>query len=508
MIQLEDIHYRYPNTDWVLRGIDLSIAQGEYVVVSGTSGSGKSTLAYLFNGLIPHFFGGTLKGSVRVNQVHTAKSSVAHLFGDVGLVLQNADAQLFNSTVENEIAFGLESLGVPGPKIQEKVLETARMLNIEDLLDRTPTMCSGGEKRLVSIAAILCLDPGVVVLDEPFANLDWAGIKRVREVLSQIHGKGKTVIVVEQQLGAFLGDSTRCLIMDQGKIRFDGRPESALDVLISEHLVPQYPVKKRRSPQDKPPLLAARDLSCRIQGKEVLKGVSLELKMGETVALIGRNGAGKTTLVKHLNGLLRPERGEVVLLGKGIRGKTPAQISGQIGLSFQNPNDQFFKSRVEDELRVGPKMLGGPQDGWIEELCHLFDLDPLLDRSPYRLSEGQKKRVAISSILTMRPKLLVLDEPTVGQDGRFKETLARLLAVLEERGLTTLIVTHNLGFARATADRWMVMHEGGLVAQGSPHDLLKDDHLIRLGALGETEDLNMAAFLKPGEEKRLAAVRP
>ncbi|NQU13910.1 MAG: ABC transporter ATP-binding protein, partial [Desulfobacteraceae bacterium] len=182
VIRLKDIYYRYPNSDWVLKGINLSIQKGEYVVVCGASGSGKSTLAYLFNGLIPHFFGGTLRGSVTVGDVNTAESSVADLFQNVGLVLQNAEAQLFSATVEDEIAFGLESLGVPGPEIQKRILEIAELLGIEDLLDRTPTMLSGGEKRLVSIASILCLDPSVLLLDEPFANLDWAGAKRVREL--------------------------------------------------------------------------------------------------------------------------------------------------------------------------------------------------------------------------------------------------------------------------------------------------------------------------------------
>lgn len=508
MIRLKDIYYRYPNSDWVLKGINLSIQKGEYVVVCGASGSGKSTLAYLFNGLIPHFFGGTLRGSVTVGDVNTAKSSVADLFQNVGLVLQNAEAQLFSATVEDEIAFGLESLGVPGPEIQKRILEIAELLGIEDLLDRTPTMLSGGEKRLVSIASILCLDPSVLLLDEPFANLDWAGAKRVRELLRGIHRKGKTVVVVEQKIGAFLRDSSRCLVVTHGKISFDGAPQAAFEVFLDNHLLPRYPEKKKREFPDKKPVLAARDLSCRIEGKEILKDVSFELSSGETVALIGRNGAGKTTLVKHLNGLLRPAGGEVSFHGKGIKGKAPSEISAHVGLSFQNPNDQFFKSRVADELNVGPKMLGMAYDGWIKEISTLFDLGPLLDRSPYRLSEGEKKRVAISSILTMRPKLLVLDEPTTGQDGHFKETMVRLLAELCERGFTTLLVTHDLGFARAAADRWIVLHEGNLVAQGTPHDLLQNDRLIRLGALGAPEGREMEAFFDDGEEKRFAAVRP
>ncbi len=506
MIRLRDIYYRYPNTDWVLKGIDRSIEQGEYVVVCGTSGSGKSTLAYLFNGLIPHFFGGTLRGSVTVGGVNTAESSVADLFQNIGLVQQNAEAQLFNSTVENEIAFGLESLGVPGSEIQERILEIAGLLGIEDLLERTPMSLSGGEKRLVSIASVLSLDPSVVLLDEPFANLDWAGAKRVRGVLRHIHQKGKTVVVVEQKMGDFLRDSSRCLIVNQGKISFDGGVQAAFRVFLNEHLIPQYPEKKKHASRDNKPVLAVHNLLCRIEGREILKDVSFELNSGETVALIGRNGAGKTTLVKHLNGLLRPAGGEVIFDGKGVKGKAPSEISAHVGLSFQNPNDQFFKIKVADELNVGPKLLGKIDDGWVKEICSLFDLDRFMDRSPYRLSEGEKKRVAISSILTMRPKLLVIDEPTTGQDGHFKETLVYLLAELEERGFATLIVTHDLGFAQAVSDRWMILHKGNLVAQGTPNELLQNDHLIQLGALGGLEDRKVGAHFGYGEEKRFAEI--
>ncbi|UCH92692.1 MAG: ABC transporter ATP-binding protein, partial [Candidatus Aminicenantes bacterium] len=183
MIRLSDVHYRYPASGWVLKGIDLSIDTGEYVFVCGASGSGKSTLGYLFNGLIPHFFGGTLEGSVEVAGADTKGQSVSALFSQVGLVLQNADAQLFNSTVEDEIAFGLESLGLPSSQIEENIRDISKTLQIEDLLNRSPMALSGGEKRLVTIACVLCLNPALLVLDEPYAHLDWEGVRRVREAL-------------------------------------------------------------------------------------------------------------------------------------------------------------------------------------------------------------------------------------------------------------------------------------------------------------------------------------
>ena len=206
MIRLRDVRYRYPGSSGtpVLQGLDLVIEEGEYVLVCGASGSGKSTLGYLFNGLIPHFFGGTLTGSVAVDGVDTAGRSVSEIFSRVGIAQQNADAQLFNSSVENEIAFGLESLGLPGTEIDLRVREVAETLAIEELLHRSPMALSGGEKRLVAIASVLCLNPSVLPLDEPFAHLDWQGVRRLRASLRKIHRGGTALVVIEQELPPWL----------------------------------------------------------------------------------------------------------------------------------------------------------------------------------------------------------------------------------------------------------------------------------------------------------------
>ncbi len=488
VIRLNNTHYRYPGSDWVLNGIDLSIVEGEYVAVLGANGSGKSTIGYLLNGLIPHFFEGILKGSVVVNGVNTKDSNVSNLFSQVGLVLQNADAQLFNSTVENEIAFGLESLGLPAREIQKRIYEVAAVLHIENLLDRSPDTLSGGEKRLAAIASVLCLDPAVLVLDEPFASLDWKGMKRVKRLLLKIHQSGKNVIVIEQRIQRFLQDATQCFIAERGKIRHAGRPADLQGAIAEKHLVPQYPLRKRKgSFIDHETILRVRDVSYCIGAREILKNVSFDVRHGETIAIVGENGSGKTTLIKQFNGLLHPTEGEVVIAGEKVGNKSPAQLVPSIGLCFQNPNDQFFKNRVEDEILVGPKLLGKKKNRWFQEVCDVLDLHTLLDRSPYRLSEGEKKRIALASILAMEPNILVLDEPTVGQDGRFKESLAVLLKIFEEKGFTLIIVTHDLDFAWSTTDRWIVLHDGRVVADGNPRDIRYDEQLIRSGALDLSE---------------------
>jgi energy-coupling factor transport system ATP-binding protein len=478
VIRLHDIRYRYPHTGWVLKGVDFSVKDREYLFIGGANGSGKSTLAYLFNGLIPHYFGGTLQGTVTIDDLNTLEHKVFELFSHVGLVLQNADAQLFNSTVENEIAFGLESLGLPGGEIDNRIREISRTLKLEDLLGRSPATLSGGEKRLVAIASVLCLNPSVLLLDEPYGDLDWEAVERVRQA-----------IVIEQRMGKFLHDTSRCLILEQGKLLYQGSPQSAHQVLLNAHLVPQYSTGRNGSP-GKEPLLIAEDLSYRIREKEILKGVSFELKKGEALALIGRNGSGKTTLLKHFNGLLRPTSGRLTFKGEEIQGKAPSELAAQVGLSFQNPNDQFFKYRVKDEVMAGPKILRKIQEDWLQEIWQTFDLHELLDRSPYRLSEGEKKRVSLASILATRPRLLVLDEPTSGQDGRFREALATLMAELKKRGFTIVIATHDLDFAQATADRWIVLHDGRVVGDGSPQALRSDEELMRLGALPRHDQEN------------------
>lgn len=475
MIALSNIHYRYSRTPgpWALQGINLTIKEGEYVLLCGRSGSGKSTFGFLLNGLIPHFFEGTFEGAVAVCGQDTRNKTVADLLSTVGLVFQNADAQLFNSTVESEIAFGLESLGLDAEKIEGIIENTAKELGLEHLLDRSPMSLSGGEKRLVAIASVLSLDPPVIVLDEPLAHLDWEGAGKVREALRDLHRKGKTLVVIEQRMSGVLDDVNRCIVLGRGEILFDGPPQAAGRLLDKQHLVPHYPPREKAPEKPGETILQARNISHWIDKKPVLQDVSLDIEKGEILAIVGKNGAGKTTLIKHLNGLLRPGKGTVRYQGKDIRRNAPSEMASSVGISFQNANDQFFKNTVRDELMVGMRSRTGGDHQWVEELCSLFDLHDLLDLSPYRLSEGQKKRVAIASVLVLQPRLLVLDEPTVGQDGHFLETMARLLVSLRKKGLTIVVVTHDLEFARSIAQRLVVVDGGkvtGVAKPGTPEE--------------------------------------
>ncbi|MFO8090805.1 MAG: ABC transporter ATP-binding protein [Desulfatiglandaceae bacterium] len=469
MIQVHNLKYSYPNGEKVLAGIDLTVSSGEYLLVCGANGSGKSTLAYTFNGLIPHHFGGILEGSVKVSGLDTAFHPPAELFSHAGLVLQNSDAQLFNATVEDELAFGLESLGMAPEEISRRVRKAAAEFEIEHLLSFAPSRLSGGERKLVSIAAVLGAEPPLVILDEPFANLDWAGSENLRRILGRVHQRGTTVVVVEHVLEDLPAELNRCVLIDRGRIKADVSAEAMMPILREARLIPRYPAPLTHGAGQ--PLLTLENLKAEREGRVILRGVSFSIRQGENVALVGRNGCGKTTLVKHLNGLLKPSAGKVTYKEHDVTGLGPSRMASLVGISFQNPNDQFFTFSVGEELLAGPRALGKTRNARFEEMLDLFKLKNFWDRSPYRLSEGEKKRVAICSILAMEPEMLVLDEPTAGQDGHFRESLASSLNRLAETGLTTLVVTHDLEFASAVASRWILLEEGVVASDGSASEV-------------------------------------
>ena len=478
VVLLKDLYYRYSsqNADWILKGIHLRIRPGDYVALFGGSGSGKSTLAYTFNGLIPHFFGGILEGEARVCGKSIRHSSPSELFQEVGLVIQNTDAHLFSSSVHAELAFGLESLGVPFPEIEKRISEVSRSFALDDLLDRSPHELSGGEKQRVAIASVFCLRPRILVLDEPFAHLDPSNRRRIRSLLRCIRREGTTLVVVEHTPDPLLEDASRAFLMDRGSL-------AEHDIRSFEHFLEEAGILFRwetppPSSQDRrgDVLLEVTGLTGNNGASTVLYGISFSIRQGERVALLGENGAGKTTLLKHLVALRRPRQGDVRFRGKSIYRLSPHEIASKMGISFQNPNDQFFKTLVRDEVLAGVQALSSAgrtvNSAWVHEVFDLFGLEPVADRSPYRLSEGEKKRVSLASSAAMDPQMLIWDEPTAGQDGRFRRHLARLVHRLSQQGKTFLIATHDLEFARATCSRALLLERGRITADGPPEDVI------------------------------------
>ena len=555
MIELREVSYRYISSDpaWVLEDVNLCIKPGEYVLLCGASGSGKSTLCRLLNGLIPHFYGGQLEGRVAVSGLDTREHSIGELFGRVGMIFQNPTVQLFNHSVERELAYGLESLGLPRDEMARRVHESAETVGIAHLLERSPHQLSGGEQQLTAMAAVLALHPQVIVLDEPYASLDPLNVRRVRKVLRRIHQgleDPPAIVIAEHRLGHVVPDADRMVVLHQGRVAVDGPPRQVLARDLAPYGLNLPPVARagralglsplpltvtewrnamagRRHEAYADPLRQALDAAlcdvlcsardsvpdaCEPGGEAViegngirfghhrrhpvLRGVDLELYRGESLAVVGANGSGKTTLIKHLNGLYRPQQGRVQVLGQDTRRARVSDLARHVGMAFQNANDQFFKFRVRDEIEAGARALGCYDPSWMEELVALFDLAPLLERSPYKLSEGQKKRVAFAAALASRPEILVLDEPTTGQDWPFRRALGALLGTLQVRDQTVVMVTHDLEFAESCSSRWMLMAGGQVVASGTPAEVMADEDAMHSAGLEPTQTYRLRRALE------------
>jgi len=535
LLELERVRYRYEGADaYALNGINLHIDADEYVLLAGASGSGKSTLCRLLNGLIPHFHGGVLEGSVRVAGLDTRAHRVSELFARVGLVFQNPDAQLFNSTVERELAFGLESLGLPRAEIRSRIAWAMDAARLTHLADRAPHSLSGGEQQIVALAAILALRPRVLVLDEPFANLDPETTAHLRGILRQAHVQGTTLVLAEHRLHATIQDATRLIVLDHGRVVRDGAPREVLrdDVsafrLNTPYVVryarkagwPQIPLSVNEAlamayaadalprapkqmvaerngygapsiPPDAPRVIEMRAVSFARDRREVLRQISLEIARGECVALVGKNGSGKTTLLKHLNALHRPARGSVTVLNQDTRNARVPDLAPHVGFVFQNPHDQLFKPNVREEIEVAPRALKRLDRAWIEKLCDEFELPPFLERSPFLLSEGEKKRVSFAAALAAQPEIVALDEPTTGQDFAFRAALARLVRDLQNEGITIILATHDLEFAEQIAPRWIVLADGEIVADGAPANVMQNETILARAALRPTARFRM-----------------
>jgi len=539
ILQFEKVSYRYPGADaWAIHDLDLTIRPDESVLVAGASGSGKSTFCRASIGLVPHFHQGQLTGRVLLDGLDTRQHPVYQLFRHAGLVFQNPDAQLFNHTVEAELAYGLESLGLSPIDIEERLAWAQELLGLSSLTKRVPHTLSGGEKQRVALGAILALRPSVLLLDEPFTHLDPKGAEQLRNTLRTIRSEGIAMIIVEHRLHEIITDVDRLIVLHQGEKRSDGSPhqvlsgdistyglnlpplvrlfralgwgktpftvEEALGEIRSNHLSPNVVLDfqeknsslARSHPSILCPVVEAEDLWFGYKGNSVLRGVHLNLDRGECVALIGPNGAGKTTLVKHLNGLLKPDRGSLRILGYDTRRTSVSKLARHVGFAWQNPNDQLFRTTVREEVLTGPRVLQAYDPGWCNRLFERLGLGPLLDRSPFSLSEGQKKRVSFAAALAPQPELIIFDEPTAGQDEPFRRELAELIHELQREGRTVVLVTHDLEFAAQHASRWLILAEGQIIADGSPDAVMANPTAMAKAGLRPTQRFQLIQALK------------
>lgn len=535
-IEFRDVSFRYAGAQkYALRGINLQVRPGEIVLVTGSAGSGKTTFCSCINGLVPHYHEGELSGQVIVRSYDTRRARIGGLASLVGMVFQDPDSQLVTSSVVDEVAFGPENLGVTREEINRRVAEALEATRLTGYEDREPHNLSGGEQQACAIAATYSMHPDIYVMDEPLANLDPAGRVQVLQVLIDVAKKRqKTLIIVEHSLEEVLPLVDRVLVMHDGQIVRDGTVEEVLAggdiprvftrpviVRLAERFgldlktftAEQFyaglqartplgtievangrgPVRVRRSA----PLIEFQDVHYSYKGKaDALRGVSLTIYEGELVAILGRNGSGKTTLARHIIGLLQPAQGRVIVDGRDVAVTPTHELTQQIGFCFQNPNHQIVSFKVRDELMFGIKAHGidpAEFDERIERALKLVDLTDMIDAEIFDLGKGQKQRLALASVLTLNPKILVIDEPTTGQDPEMTREIFEIIRHLNELGTTVLMITHRVDYAAAYADRAIVMNSGTVAFDGSLLDLLAAQDVIRANAL-ELPDITKLAL--------------
>jgi energy-coupling factor transport system ATP-binding protein len=466
MIRMDRFSFTYAGSPRpILRDIDLEFKEGEFVLIVGLSGCGKSTLCRALNGIIPHFYGGTVSGRVTVDGRDTRTATPAQLASTVGMVFQDPENQLVMTNVENEMAFGLENLALPKDQMTERISSYADYFELKPFFKRFIPELSGGEKQKVALASVIAMRPKYIVLDEPTSQLDEETATLFLDFLQKLnreHGVG--VILVEHRLERCLRYAQRIIFMADGRVEVDGSPQRVIDHLRRNNLLADF---KRSSAENGhgEAVLTVRGLSFAYGPAPVLVDLDLEVKHQEIVAIIGDNGSGKSTLLKQLNGILRPKTGAVTLLGRNIVDATTASLAKDIGYLGQNPNNYLFEETLQKELEFTLKNLRIDPAEWagrIDWTLRVLNLDRYKGSFPRDLSCGERERAALASILVGRPRILVLDEPTRGLDYWNKAQLASILTTLKAEGMTTIMVTHDYRFVAEHATRVLGLRYGAL----------------------------------------------
>ena len=532
-----------------LKEINLDIYPGERVLIAGPSGCGKSTLAGCINGLNPFSNPGECSGELIVDGVDAPKSSIFQLSAHVGTVLQDPDGQFIGLTVGEDIAFALENSCMPQDEMHEITRHAAELVGIQDHLDFAPHELSGGQKQRVSLAGVMVDQVKILLFDEPLANLDPATGKQTIELIDEIQEKtDTTVVIIEHRLEDVLWrDVDRIVLMGDGKILADLHPDELLSTrLLEENGIrePLYltalryagvelaPAKKpahvdsvvidkadrkkmtdwfwsrpaAEAEKEHEPLLEVRNLTFGYErGSQTLRDVSLTIHKGEMVSIVGKNGAGKSTFSKLVCGFETPDSGEILFQGRNLLQENIRHRAKHIGYVMQNPNQMISKTMIFDEAALSLRNMGKSEEEIrekVEETLKVCGLFPFRNWPVSALSFGQKKRVTIASVLVQDPELIILDEPTAGQDFRHYTEIMEFLRGLNEKGVTVVMITHDMHLMLEYTPRALVFADGRLIADRSAAAVLCDPQLIRLAALKETSLFTLANQLgiSPAEE--------
>ena len=528
----------YSQAEPTLHDINLKIYPGEKILIVGPSGSGKSTLGYCINGLIPFAYQGQIQGNLRINQQETRDLNIFQLSKIVGTVLQDSDGQFVGLTAGEDIAFALENDNIPSAVMHERVSHVSEMVDMHHFLASSPFELSGGQKQRTSLAGVMIDDVDILLFDEPLANLDPATGKTAIEIIDEIHNNSKkTVIIIEHRLEDVLHRHVdRILVIDDGriiadmdahelvssniltetgireplyvtalkyagiKVTGDIRPGyiTSLNTSLSKGaLAAWYGSIQADGHQNRnPSILKIENVTFSYDGiNPVLSDINIDIRRGEMLSLIGKNGAGKSTLSKLLCGFEKEDTGRILYQGMDIKDKTIKERAEIIGVVLQNPNQMISKPMIYDEIALGLRFRNVPEDHIkerVEKVLKICGLAPFREWPISALSYGQKKRVTIASILVLDPRILILDEPTAGQDFRHYTEIMEFLVEINKLGVTILLITHDMHLMLEYTPRAIVLAGGRMIADTTASVVLTDAGVIAEANLKQTSLFNLA----------------
>lgn len=552
IIELRDVSYCYPNSGKPsLKNVTFSAEKGTFVAIMGPTGAGKTTLNLCLNGLIPQLLEGDFTGNITVAGQDLSLNGVQSMVKHIGLVLDDPETQIFGRTVQEDTAFGPVNLSLPAEEIYRRVVEALNRVGLKGYEERDTSGLSGGEQQRLAIAGVLAMQPEVLVLDEPASELDPVGRTEIYKTIDDLRLAKRLTILVTEHYGEEISKrADQVIVFNRGEIVWQGVPEELfrnislldrfgirpvpvslvgwdfyqkgwitldeipLDVLSAEKMVRNVlskhslrdslssfkPESFRRPDTKAPVVLQVSNLLYQYTPDIIaLQSVNLTIRRGEFVALIGRNGSGKTTLTKHFNGLLKPTDGEVVVDGMNTKKFNTSILAQVVGYVFQNPDHQIFSNSLERELAYGLKN-AGLDDAEIklrvDNALKLTGLEQQRNDHPFSLGKGERQKVAVASILALEPKILVIDEPTTGQDWAGMQNMMALIKQLHENGTTVIMISHDMEIVAKYAQRVIVMKDGGILLEGSTREVFENFEMLEQAGIVPPQIVRLTARLK------------
>lgn len=539
VIEFKDFSFQYRvQAKPTLNNINLTIYEGEKVLIVGPSGSGKSTISNCINGLVPFLYEGDISGSLKINGKETRDMSIAEISNSVGTVLQDPDSQFIGLTVAEDIAFKLENNCVDVDRMKEKVKTVSRIVGIDTHLDSSPQRLSGGQKQRVSLAGVMVDEVNILLFDEPLASLDPATGKNAIDLIDKIKkDSNKTIVIIEHRLEDVLYRNVdRVIVVNNGEIVKDTTPGELLATEILKECGIREPlyitalkyagckldkdmnlenideinlnsligalkswadgVVNEEVKESVEPLLELKNVNFEYsKNKKVLKDISFKINKGEMVSIVGRNGAGKSTISRLVCGFYHPTSGEILFEGNNLKNSTIKERAEKIGLVMQNPNQMISKTMIFDEVALGLQIRGITEDETKRRVYEALKICGLYEFRNWpisALSFGQKKRVTIASILVLNPELIILDEPTAGQDFKHYTEIMEFLKELNKKGVTIVMITHDMHLMLEYTDRSIVLSDGEKIAEDKAFRILTDDEVIEKANLKETSLYQLA----------------